>query len=81
MNIDFNNNSIRTKCFRDIMTGECFVVDLGTIDEVICMKTYNIDTEGNVNAVDLSDGANYNFENDAQVVPLNAELKVWLLDG
>jgi hypothetical protein len=45
------------------------------------MKTYNGDIEGNANAVDLRDGENYNFEDDAEVVPLNAELEVWLLEG
>jgi len=80
MNINFGNNSIRTERFGDILTGECFIIDYYTPHQAICMKTYSGDIEGNVNAVDLQDGENYNIENDARVVPLNAELKVWLLD-
>ena len=80
MNINFYNNPIMTERFRDILTGECFVADYNTPNQTICMKTYNGDIVGNANAVDLRDGENYNFEDDAEVVPLNAELKVWLLD-
>ena len=75
MNINFNNNPITTVRFRDILTGECFVTDFNTPNQTICMKTYNGDIEGNANAVDLRDGENYNFEDDAEVVPLNAELE------
>jgi hypothetical protein len=81
MNINFNNNPITAVRFRDILTGECFVADFNTPNQTICMKTYNGDIEGNANAVDLRDGENYNFEDDAEVVPLNAELEVWLLEG
>jgi len=79
MNINFDNNPIRTERFDDIPTGECFVTDYNTPTQAICMKTYNGDIEGNANAVDLRNGENYNFEDDAEVVPLKAVLEVWLL--
>lgn len=81
MNIKFENNSDKTKYFRDILEGECFVVYLDTPDQTICMKTFNGDIEGNTNAVNLQNGENYYIENDVRVVPLNAELKVWFLEG
>lgn len=83
MNINFENNSVRTERFGDILAGECFVIDYNTPHQAICMKTYDdVDNVVNdrVNAVNLQDGENYNIENGVRVVPLNAELKVWLLD-
>jgi len=78
MNIKFDNNPISTVCFRDILRGECFAIDFNTPNQLICMKTYNYDTNDSVNAIDLRDGEKYNFSNDTEVVPLNAELKVWI---
>ncbi len=80
MNINFDNNSIRTERFGDILAGECFVIDYNTPHQTICMKTYNGDIKGNANAVDLQDGENLYFNKKDVVVPLNAELKVWLLN-
>ena len=80
MNINFENNSVRTERFGDILEGECFVVYLNTPEQTICMKTFCGDIDSIINAVNLKNGENYYIENDVRVVPLNAELKVWLLD-
>ena len=80
MNIRFDNNPIGTIPFCNIYEGKCFVIDYNTPNQTICMKTYCGDIEGNVNAVDLQTGENYVIEKDVRVVPLDAELKVWLLD-
>lgn len=77
MDIKFKNSE--TQLFRNILTGRCFMIDFGTPNQTICIKTTDDDTT-NVNAVDLQDGIKYHFEDNFKVVPLNAELKVWLLD-
>lgn len=82
MNINFNNNPITTVRFDDILTGECFIIDYNTPNQIICMKTFSRDIDDKiiVNAINLQNGENYCVRKGVRVVPLNAELKVWLLD-
>lgn len=68
MDIKFEN-SLKTELFCNIEVGECFVVDLNTPDQIICMKTF-----GEVNAVDLQGGETFHFDDDEEVIPIKVEI-------
>ncbi len=74
MKIEFNREKIREEMFCNIAIGECFVVDLDTPDQIICMKTFGDGVDGS--AVDLQGGEVLFFEDAERVIPLDAELKV-----
>ena len=38
MKVDFNREAIEREPFDNIVIGECFVVELDTADQTICMK-------------------------------------------
>ena len=78
MKVDFNREGSKEQMFFNIAVGECFVVDLDTPDQTICMKTFEGDSASN--AVDLQSGETLYFGDGERVIPLKAELKV-RLDG
>jgi len=77
MKVDFNREAIEREPFDNIEVGECFVVDLDTPDQTICIKIMGAGDELD-NAVDLQGGSALHFDDDEEVVPLSAELKVRL---
>lgn len=76
MKVEFNRETVKEEMFCNITVGECFVVDLGTPDQIICMKTFGDGVDGS--AVDLQGGEVLFFEDAERVVPLEADLKVRL---
>lgn len=62
-----------TVTFGSLKVGECFV---DQADGSYCMVIDNYFNE-NYNAVDLEDGRLYWFENDQEVVKVNARLEVF----
>jgi hypothetical protein len=76
MDIRFENG-VKTELFCNVGIGDCFVVDPNTPDQIICMKVYP-DTTGKINAVDLEGGELMGFEDDEEVILIDAELKVRL---
>lgn len=68
MDVKFKN-SLKTELFCNIEVGECFVVDLNTPDQIICMKTF-----GEVNTVDLQGGETFHFDDDEEVIPIKVEI-------
>ena len=71
MDVKFENN-LKTELFCNIEVGECFVVDLNTPDQMICMKAFN-GGYGEI-AVDLEGGEILFFDDDEEVIPLKVEI-------
>lgn len=73
MDVKFEN-TVKTELFCNIEVGECFVVDLNTPDQLICMKTFRDNFSNEVNAVDLQCGETFHFDNDEEVIPIKVEI-------
>ena len=76
MDVKFENK-VKKELFCNIQVGECFVVDLFTPDEMICMRMYQPENSED-NAVELLSGEVYHFDDDEEVVPIKTELTVRL---
>ena len=76
MDISFEN-VVKKELFCNIGVGECFADDLNTLDQIICMKIMGASDEVD-NAVDLQSGEILHFDDDEEVVLIDAELKVRL---
>ena len=76
MDIKFED-VIKTELFWNIKAGECFIYSLKTPDQMICMKIMGCGDEAD-NAVELQSGEALHFDNDEEVVLIDAELKVRL---
>lgn len=77
MKVNFENG-VKTELFCNIQAGECFVVDLNTTDQMICMKVWGCNNPQKHNAVDLQGGEIFSFDDDEEVIPIYSELKVRL---
>lgn len=73
MDVKFKN-VLKTELFCNIQVGECFVVDLNTPDQMICMKTFRDDFSHEVNVVDLEGGETFHFDDDEEVIPVKVEI-------
>jgi hypothetical protein len=76
MDIKFEN-AFKKELFCNIGVGECFAVDLSTPDEMICMRIMGCGDESD-NAVELQSGEAVHFDDDEEVILIDAELKVRL---
>lgn len=77
MDINFEIEGIKTCTFNGVAVNECFAINFGTPDQIICIKAYD-ERYGEV-AMNLENGIIlFHLNNDEKVVPLNAELKVRL---
>ena len=76
MDIRFENR-FKTELFCNIGVSECFAIDLNTPDEMICMRLMRYGNESD-NAVELQSGETVHFDDDEEVILIDAELKVRL---
>lgn len=74
MKINFNREEIKEQFFCNVLVGECFAVDLNTPNQAIYIKIWG----GKSNAADLLTGEAVHFEDNEEVILLEAELKVRL---